>query len=282
MNSNNTESKIGFNSIKNINVFKEIIYNLPKKTFLQLIKYNKRTKYKLDIDISDYKDFSEIFSQIEVEIKCVKGKYGNFINIPKNTAKYYHIYFNNDKQEKKRNYITQNDKITKIKIVLDYQVSFFELFKNCTCIESINFIKFYRANIINMSFLFNGCSSLKELNLSKFKTNEVTKMFCMFAGCSSLEKLNLSNFNFNKIKEMGSMFYGCSSLKEVVFPNFNTKNIVNMSNMFNGCSSLEKLNLPNFNINKVANMDYIFLGCSSLKEIKGPVELQQIFRKKDK
>ena len=72
--------------------------------------------------------------------------------------------------------------MTKIKIIIDYQVkSFKELFSRCECIESINFKKFYRNNnITNMSYMFFGCSSLKELNLTNFNTNNVTDMCGMF------------------------------------------------------------------------------------------------------
>ena len=71
--------------------------------------------------------------------------------------------------------------MTKIKIIIDYQVkSFKELFSGCYYIESINFKKFYRNNITDMSYMFAGCSSLKELNLNNFNTNNVTNMSDMF------------------------------------------------------------------------------------------------------
>ena len=42
-----------------------------------------------------------------------------------------------------------------IKIIIDCHVeSFKELFYDCECIESINFNKFYRNNINNMSGMF--------------------------------------------------------------------------------------------------------------------------------
>ena len=70
--------------------------------------------------------------------------------------------------------------MTKIKIIIDYQVkSFKELFSWCECIDSIYFKKFYR-NINGMSWMFRGCSSLKELNLNNFNTKNVTNMGCMF------------------------------------------------------------------------------------------------------
>ena len=69
--------------------------------------------------------------------------------------KYYHIYFNDNKKEIKRNYLNENENVSKLKIIIDYQIKSFErLFDNCKCIEFINFKKFYRNNINNMSYMF--------------------------------------------------------------------------------------------------------------------------------
>ena len=159
----------------------------------------------------NHNDFEEL-SAIEIEIKLVNNKYGKFINIKEEDKKYYHIYFNNNKEEIKRNYIKENEQIKIIRIKIDYQVKSFEnLFYFCECIESIYFKKFYRNNINNMKGMFSGCSSLKELNLNNFNTNNVTDMNNMFYGCSSLKELNLNNFNTNKVNYMKDMFYGCSN-----------------------------------------------------------------------
>ena len=102
----------------------------------------------------------------ESKIKPVSNKYGKFINMNEN-EKYYHIYFNDNKEEIKRNYFNKNDNVSKIKIIIDYQVkSFYKLFYYCKCIKYINFKKFCRNNINNMGSMFSRCSSLKELNLS--------------------------------------------------------------------------------------------------------------------
>ena len=86
-----------------------------------------------------------MYSSIEIEIKPVKNKYGKFINIKKENEKYYHIYFNDNEEEIKRNYLDQNENVTKLKIIIDYQVQSFEgLFENCGCIEYIYFKKFIR------------------------------------------------------------------------------------------------------------------------------------------
>ena len=86
----------------------------------------------------------------------MKDKYSKFINIKEKDKEYYHIYFNDNKEKEiKRKNLNEDDKVTKINIIIDYQVtSFSYLFSDCKSIESINFKKFYRNNIIDM----HGCS----------------------------------------------------------------------------------------------------------------------------
>ena len=141
--------------------FLEKLYdNIQKKKKLEIVKYNKTIQNRLNLSIKDYKKYYE---EIEIEIIPVKGKYGEFINIDENDKLYYHIYFNDNKEEIKNKYeikkdyfgvtkheyyIKEEDKVTKIKIIIDYQVKLFkELFNWCECISSINFKKFYRNNV---------------------------------------------------------------------------------------------------------------------------------------
>ena len=218
----------------------KVFDNLEKKRTLNMIKYNKNIKKRIKININDYKEYSEKYSSIELEIKPVKNKYGKFIDVKEEDEKYYHIYFNNNKEEIKRkfkNYIYEEDKIKTIKIIIDYQITSFEyLFSYCDCIKSINFKKFYRNNINNMKGMFYWCESLKELNLNNFNTNKVTNMSEMFSACSSLKELNLSKCNTNNVTDMSAMFEGCVSLKNLNLDNFNTKNVTNMAYMFMECS----------------------------------------------
>ena len=171
---------------------------MPKKKKLEIVKYNKRIQNRLNLDVKDYKEYSETYSSIEIEIIPKKDEY-YFININENDKLYYHIYFNDNKEEIKNKYeIDEQDKVTKIKIIIDYQVkSFKSLFHFCECIESINFKKFYRNNITDMSLMFAGCSSLKELNLNNFNTNNVTNMCWMFSGCSDDLKRKIKSENKN-------------------------------------------------------------------------------------
>ena len=125
-------------NIKSRYILSKIYDNMTKKKKLQIVKYNKRIQNRLNLDVKDYKEYCEI----EIEIKTTKGKYGKFINIDENDKLYYHIYFNDNKEEIKNKYeIEEEDKV--IKIIIDYQVkSFKELFSGCECVESINLKNF--------------------------------------------------------------------------------------------------------------------------------------------
>ena len=265
---NNKQSTIGFQNLKSNFILKQVFDKLKQHKSLEVIKYNKQIQKRINISITDYIKYSQLYSPIEIELKFDGENYNKFINIPYKKEEYFHIYFNNENKEIKRNYLIINENVKTIKIIIDYQVNSLKgLFLDCKCINSICFKTFIRINIIDMSYMFSGCSSLKELNLSKFNTGNVTDMSYMFYECSSLKELNLSNFDTKNVIYMSFMFEGCSSLKELDLSNFNTDNVTTMSDMFNGCSTLKRLNLSNFESKNLNNIGYMFNGCSSLKEL---------------
>ena len=274
INRNGELKKVQVERIKNIKsayILQIIFGTMEYKRILEIIKYNKNIQYKLNINLNHYKDYSELFSSIEIEIIPAQNKYGKFMrSIYDKDEEYYQIYFNNNISKAiNRTYFNSYDKVTKINIIINYRVEKFEkLFNYCECIESINFKKFTRKNINNMSYMFSGCSSLQEINLSNFDTEKVSDMSYMFSDCSSLKKINLSKFNTMNVINMNSMFSGCSSLKEINLSNFNTLNTINLNSMFSGCSSLKEINLSSFETYKVTNMCCIFCGCSSNKYFK--------------
>jgi len=149
-------------NIKSKYILQIIFSNFPKSKILNIIKYNKGLQNRLNFNIDDYKEYSEI----EIEIIPSKNEYGEFININnKDDESYFHIYFNDDKEETKRINLNKKDKASKIRIVIDYQIkSFTKLFYYCKCIEIISFNKFHRKNIINMKRMFSNCFSLKQIN----------------------------------------------------------------------------------------------------------------------
>ena len=123
--------------IKSRYILSKIIDIMPKKKKLEIIRYNKKIQNRLNLSIKDYKEYYE---EIEIEIIPSKGKYGKFININENDKLYYHIYFNDNKEEIKNKYrikeedgvtkheyyIEEEDKVTKIKIIIDYPVKSFK------------------------------------------------------------------------------------------------------------------------------------------------------------
>ena len=94
MGSSGSKTKINFKNIKSKFILKKILNNLEEKKSLEIIKYNKMIKRRINININDYKEYSEIYSLIEIEIKIVNNEYGKFINISNGDEIYYHIYFN--------------------------------------------------------------------------------------------------------------------------------------------------------------------------------------------
>ena len=214
----------------------------------------------MNININDYKEYSEKYSPIEIEIKLMENEYGKFINIKEEDKGYYHIYFNDEKKLIKKNYIEQNEKVKKIKIKIYEKVcSFEQLFYYCSIIKKIKIKKFHRNNITDMSGMFCGCSSLKRIkNLSKFNTENVTDMNSMFSDCISLKKLNLSSFDTKNVKNMNSMFCECKSLKKLDLSNFDTSNVEDMESMFRRCPLLKEIDLSSFNTNKVTDMSNMF------------------------
>ena len=75
-------------NLKNINILKKIVNNIKKGKFYDIIRYNKNFQKRLSLSFKDFKEYSEIYSSIEIEIIPVDNKYGKFININKNEESY--------------------------------------------------------------------------------------------------------------------------------------------------------------------------------------------------
>ena len=88
-----------FRNIKSKYILKIIFNNLKNSRSFQIIKYNKKLQNRLDFSFHDYREYIQVLSPIEIELKLVDKEYGKFINIPKEDKDYYHIFFNNSKKE---------------------------------------------------------------------------------------------------------------------------------------------------------------------------------------
>ena len=53
-----------FDNIKSKYILKQILDDLCQKKILEMVKYNKRIKEKLDININNYKEFCKLYSSI--------------------------------------------------------------------------------------------------------------------------------------------------------------------------------------------------------------------------
>ena len=136
----NAKPNPNIDNIKSRLILSKIYNNMTIKKKLEIVKYNKKVQNILNLSLKDYKEYPKTYSSIEIEIIPCKEKYGKFINIKENDRSYYHIYFNDNKEEIKNKYrikeedgvtkyeyyIEEKDKVTKIKIIIDYQVKSFE------------------------------------------------------------------------------------------------------------------------------------------------------------
>ena len=94
---------------------------IQKRRTLKTIRYNKSIQKRININIIHYKEYSEKYSSIEIEIKPMENKYGRFININKENEEYYHIYYNDNKNEQiKSTSLNKNNKISKINNIIIY------------------------------------------------------------------------------------------------------------------------------------------------------------------
>ena len=77
------KSKNKLINIKSDYFIQKVFYIIHKKISLGIIKYNIYIQKRLNININNYKEFSELYSSIELEIIPIQNKYGSFINIDK-------------------------------------------------------------------------------------------------------------------------------------------------------------------------------------------------------
>ena len=104
---NQLKSTTRYENIKAYYFLEKVFNNLKKGKTLNIVKYNENIKKRINIKNNDYKKYSEKYSSIIIEIKPIRKKYGKFINEKEEI--YYHIYFNNNEEEIKRNYISKNE-----------------------------------------------------------------------------------------------------------------------------------------------------------------------------
>ena len=99
---------------------------MPERKSLEIIRYNKNIQKRIDININHYKAYFETKTSIELDIIPMKDKFSEFININYLNRKYFHIYFNdNKKKEIENTSLYEDDNVSKISIIIDYQIKSF-------------------------------------------------------------------------------------------------------------------------------------------------------------
>ena len=243
----------------------QIMDNLSEKTLFKLIHHNKELQHDINISLNDYKTFMNIEIELIPKDNLIGGEiFINFIN----DSSLFHIYFNDNPEEVKENYIIKNKNINKIKVILEKEIkSLRGLFKDCKCLKEVYFTKFNRKDITDLGEIFENCTSLVKLDLSKIHTDNVTKMDWMFYKCEALLELNVDNFNTENVTDMSCMFKHNFLIKELNLSNFNTCKVTNMKGMFFRCLSLTQLDLSNFDTSNVTDMRWMFYECSGLRDL---------------
>ena len=110
-----TKIRNEFEKIKSDYFLKKMFDIVKKNKSLGIMKYNKKLQKRFNLNINDYKEYSQLYTPIEIEIKLAFRKYGKFINVPDKEKEYYHFYFDESNEEIKRNYLKKMRKLKRLK-----------------------------------------------------------------------------------------------------------------------------------------------------------------------
>ena len=86
-------------NIKSKFILQKTLKNILKRKLFEIIKYNKKIQQRLDLNINDFIEYSELYSTVEIEIIPEKSKCGRFIHLVYNKDIYHHIYYNDNKEK---------------------------------------------------------------------------------------------------------------------------------------------------------------------------------------
>ena len=143
----------------------------------------------------------------------------------------------------------------------DTAKSFYQMFKDCRSLKSINVRGFRTGNVTDFSQMFWRCESLAALTVSGFDTSKAYDFTDMFFGCKSLEQLDLTGFGIHRAVLYSKYFdERCDAVWFRVPPL--------ISGMFSGCESLTALDLRSFDTTRVKRFDSLFENCKSLEKLQ--------------
>ena len=83
-----------------------------------------------------------MYSSIEIEIILRKNKYESFINIKEEDKEFYHIYFNNNKKDEiKRTNLNEDERVSKINIIIVIKLHHFLNYLNFVIVSNLSILK---------------------------------------------------------------------------------------------------------------------------------------------
>ena len=88
----NLKSDYFIRKLKSDYFLQKLFGYIQTRISLKIIKYNINLQKRLNININKYKDFSEKFSSIELEIIPIQNEFGDFIQIDEEDKKYFHMF----------------------------------------------------------------------------------------------------------------------------------------------------------------------------------------------
>ena len=158
------------NSVKSKYILKIIFGYLIDVKSLSIIRINKSIQNKIDIDINTYIEMCKI----KINIYPIKEVEGKLINIIEKERLYYHIYFDDNKEEIQNLSITKKDNVNKIKLIIDNKIDdLSKLFKGCNYIRQIDIIRFKNRKIYNMNEIFSCCRNSHISNFTCIKIRKI-------------------------------------------------------------------------------------------------------------
>ena len=153
--------------IKSKYILNRVFKYISKGTFLKLLSYNKKMQKKLELGIEDFKKFS---NQIIIDAIPHNPCLEIHLQIPKKCIHQKHL----DELEKRKRFYINKETVIRIAIEEDKEAKSLKgLFKSCSNVEEIYFIKFNRRDIIDMSDMFQDCKYLNKLDITKLKTKKL-------------------------------------------------------------------------------------------------------------
>ena len=161
-----THSKKMLRNVKALKVLNLImnVYIHERRTF-KLINHNKYLQKRLDITEEDFINYYKII--INVKIRKEPNEYSFFLPNTYYQSKKNFTIITETKPPLliKRNYIALHEKkINKVRIIIHENVQTLKsLFQDMKHIEEINFIRYNRLDIHDVSNLFKNCTSLKKI-----------------------------------------------------------------------------------------------------------------------